>query len=276
MAVVPFPDPQNPKHAVPDPDPWTGDDPELPAIGKMSFLDHLDELRKRIVYSLIALVGGVVLTVAFINRIFEFVMRPLQEMLPPGAALIYTEPTEAFMLYVKIALLAGLIVAAPVIMWQVWLFVAPGLYANEKRFAIPFVLLSSVGFVCGAAFSHYFVFPIMWRFFASFSNDYVAFAPRIQPAFSLYLRMVLALGVVFQMPSVVFFLAKMGVVTARWMIRRFKYAVLIMFVVAAVITPGGDMAGQALIAVPMMGLYVISIAIAWIFGKKRKTDEAGT
>ena len=165
MAVVPFPDPQAQKSAVvPDPDPWTGD-PEF-ADGRMSFLEHLDELRKRIVYSLVALVLGACVTVAFIGRIFEFIMRPLQQMLPVGGALIYTEPTEAFLLYVKIALLAGLLVSAPFIMWQVWLFVAPGLYAKEKRFAIPFVVLSSVGFFCGAAFSHYFVFPLMWRFFA--------------------------------------------------------------------------------------------------------------
>lgn len=265
MAVVPFPDPQSNKAG-------SSLDEAIDSLderaGKMSFLEHLDELRKRLMHSLIALAGGVAVACFFINTIFDFVMRPLQEMLPTGGTLIYTEPTEAFMLYVKIGILSGLIVAAPFIMWQVWLFVAPALYSNEKRFAVPFVVLSSTGFVAGAAFSHYVAFPLMWRFFTTFSSDFVTFMPRLQPAFALYVRLLLALGLVFQMPSVVFFLAKMGVITARWMMRQFKYAILVMFVLAALITPSADMAGQVIVAVPMIGLYIISIAIAWIFGKR--------
>jgi sec-independent protein translocase protein TatC len=113
----------------------------------------------------------------------------------------------------------------------------------------------------------------MWRFFASFSNDLVSFMPRIEDSFSLYMRMLLGLAVVFQMPALVFFLARMGVVTARWMIRQFKYAVLVIFVVAAVITPSADMASQMIVAFPMIGLYLISIAIAWVFAKKKGADE---
>jgi sec-independent protein translocase protein TatC len=135
------------------------------------------------------------------------------------------------------------------------------------------VLLSSIGVLSGAAFSHYVAFPLMWRFFASFSNEMVSFMPRIEDSFSLYMRMLLGMAAVFQMPALVFFLARMGVVTARWMIRQFKYAVLAIFVVAAVITPSSDMASQAIVAFPMIGLYIISIAIAWIFGKKKKTAD---
>ena len=132
-------------------------------------------------------------------------------MLPAGRDVIYTYPTEAFMLYIRIALIAGLFIAAPLILWQVWLFVAPALYSHkERRFAIPFVLLSSIGFIAGAAFSHYVAFPLMWRFFASFSNDLVTFMPRIEDAFSLYMRMLLGMALVFQMPSLVFFLAQDG------------------------------------------------------------------
>jgi sec-independent protein translocase protein TatC len=235
----------------------------------MSFLEHLDELRTRLMYSLLSLAVGIGIACLFLNRIYEFVMRPLQQMLPAGGQLIYTAAPEAFMLYIRIAIIAGLIIAAPLIMWQLWLFVAPALYAKERRFAIPFVLLSSIGFIGGAAFSHYVVFPLMWRFFAGFSSDFVTFMPRIEDAFGLYMRMIVGLAVVFQMPSLAFFLAKMGVLTARWMIKSFKYAVLVIFIVAAVITPSADMASQMIVGVPMIGLYVLSILIAWLFGKKR-------
>jgi sec-independent protein translocase protein TatC len=184
--------------------------------------------------------------------------------------MIYTYPTEAFMLYIRIAVIAGLFISAPLIFWQVWLFVAPALYAKERRYAIPFVLLSSVGVLAGAAFSHYVAFPLMWKFFASFSNEMVSFYPRIEDSFSMYMRMLLGMAAVFQMPALVFFLARMGVVTARWMVRQFKYAILAIFVVAAVITPSSDMASQTIVAVPMIGLYVLSILIAWIVGPKKK------
>ena len=277
MAVVPFPDPQGEqgRSALSDAsNRWSSDDERSLPGTKMSFLEHLDELRKRITYSVGALAVGVLISFTFIKQIFEFIMLPLQRMLPPGGTLLYTEPTEAFVLYLKIALLAGLIIAAPFIIWQVWLFVAPALYANEKKFAIPFVLLSTIGFVSGAAFSHYVVFPLMWKFLASFSTDYMVFMPRIDPVFSLYTKMVLALSLVFQMPCLVFFLAKMGMLTARFMVRNLKYAVLIMFVSAAVLTPSGDMLTQTLVAVPMIGLYLISIVIAWVFGKRREPADA--
>ena len=271
MPVVPFPDPQSSKDLSPRDaaDRWPDDDPEGEAGGKMSFLEHLDELRKRIVRSLIALCVGVGIAAFFIEDIYAFVMLPLRQMLRPGETMIYTYPTEAFMLYIRIALIAGLFIAAPLIFWQVWLFVAPALYAKERRYAIPFVLLSSIGVVSGAAFSHYVAFPLMWRFFASFSNELVSFMPRIEDAFSVYMRMLLGMAVVFQMPALVFFMARVGAVTARWMIRQFKYAVLVIVIIAAVITPSADIASQLIVAGPMVVLYVLSIGIAWLFGKKR-------
>jgi sec-independent protein translocase protein TatC len=273
MAVVHFPDPQSGQESAVArslPQRATEDDEVALAGSKMSFLEHLDELRKRLTYSAIALACGVAVSFAFIGRIFEFIMRPLQQALPAGGKLLYTEPTEAFVLYLQIGLLAGLIVAAPFIIWQVWLFVAPALYSREKRYAIPFILLSSIGFIGGAAFSHYVVFPLMWKFLASFSTDYMVFAPKIDPVFSLYTKMMLAMGLVFQMPSAVYFLARVGVVSAGFMAKQLKFAVLIIFVVAAVITPSGDMLTQTIVAVPMVGLYILSILIAWAFGKKRQ------
>jgi sec-independent protein translocase protein TatC len=276
MSVVRFPDPQGSKDssARDVSDSWFDDDDTEGGGGKMSFLEHLDELRKRIIRSLLSLCVGVAIAAFFIEDIYAFVMLPLRQMLRPGETMIYTYPTEAFMLYLRIALIAGLFIAAPLIFAQVWLFVAPALYAKERRYAIPFVLLSTIGFIAGAAFSHYVAFPLMWRFFGSFSNDLVSFMPRIEDAFSLYMRMLLGMALVFQMPALVFFLARMGVVTARWMVRQFKYAVLVIVIVAAVITPSADIASQMIVAVPMLGLYVLSIAIAWLFGKKRAPEEA--
>ena len=274
MALVRFPNKaraQEPGDDLdePRPDDLSDDiDADDDGGGKMSFLDHLDELRRRIVYSVISVFVGFVISFFFINDIFNFIMRPLQALLPAGGTLIFTEPTEAFILYIKIALISGLLIASPAVMTQVWLFVAPGLYSHEKRWAIPFVAMSTFFFVAGAAFAHYVVFPLTWRFFVSFTTDIVTFMPRIQPAFSLYLRLVLAFGIVFQMPTVVLFMARMGVLTARYMIRNFKYAVLLIVIVSAVVTPDGG--GVSLVAMtgPLVLLYIFSIGLAWLFGKQ--------
>ena len=273
MALVPFPT----KSASPPPDDELDVlDPDGPddadAAGKMSFLDHLDELRRRIIYAFISLGAGVVIAFAFIDDIFNFIMRPLQSMLPAGQTMIYTDPTEAFMLYIKIALIAGLVIASPLVMTQIWLFIAPGLYVHEKKWAIPFIAMSTVCFVAGAAFSHYVVFPLTWRFFVSFTTDILTFMPRIEPAFSIYLRLLLAFGVVFQMPTIVLFLARMGVLTARFMVRNIKYAILGIVILSAVVTPDGG--GVSLVAMsgPLVLLYVFSIGLAWMFGKKRTSD----
>jgi sec-independent protein translocase protein TatC len=266
MALVPFKSAAQP---APYDDPEDLDASDESAGGKMSFLEHLDELRRRLVVALVAVLGGFLVALIFIPQIFAFVMKPLQEILPNGGKLIYTEPTEAFMLQLKVAALAGLVLAAPVVMWQVWLFVAPGLYSREKRFALPFVFFSSLFFVGGAAFSHYVVFPTAWAFLASYTTDYMEFMPKVSSTFSLYARMLLAFGLVFQMPTVIFALARMGVVTAGFLARNIKYAILIIFIVAAVITPTSDVVTQAMMAAPMIVLYGISIVVAWLFGKKK-------
>jgi sec-independent protein translocase protein TatC len=264
MALVPFPGPQSGAYPVP-----ADEDDDTPAAGKMSFLEHLDELRKRIVYSAIAIGVCVVVGFAFIAKIVDFILAPTRKALPPGVKLIYTQPGEAFSLYVQIALIMGVVFAAPVIMYQVWMFIAPGLYSNEKRLAIPFVFFTTAGFLLGAAFNHYIAFPFMMAFFASFNTPDLAFMPKLEDVFGLYSKMLLGMGVVFQMPTVVFFLAKMKLVTARFLLKHFKYAFLIIFIAAAVITPTGDMMTQAIFAAPMIGLYVLSIIVAWVVGPKR-------
>ena len=234
----------------------------------MSFLEHLDELRRRIIYCCLAIGVGVVVGFVFINQVFNFIFEPTRRVLPAGSKLIYTQPGEAFSLYVQIALIVGLVIAAPFIMYQVWMFVAPGLYANEKRLAIPFVVLTTLGFLVGTAFNHYISFPYMMTFFASFNTKELAFMPRLDDVFGLYSKMLIGMGLVFQMPTVVYFLAKIRVITARFLSKNFKYALLIIFVIAAVITPTGDMMTQLIFAAPMLGLYVLSIVIAWMVGPK--------
>jgi sec-independent protein translocase protein TatC len=239
----------------------------------MSFLEHLDELRKRLVYAVYGILGGFVVAFAFIKFIFEFIMVPLQEALPPGGKLIYTEPGEAFFLWMKMAALAGLLLAMPILVSQIWLFIAPGLYPREKKWAIPFVVFTSIFFLGGALFSHFVVFRLAWSFFAGFSTDYMDFMPKIAPVFSLYVKMMLAMGVVFQLPTLVFFLAKLGLVTPKFLIKNTKYAILIIFIIAAVLTPSADPVTQTAMAAPMMVLYGISIGIAWVFQKGQPDDD---
>ena len=266
MAPVPFPGSQSGAYAAPRPD----DEDETDASGaKMSFLEHLEELRKRIVRSCLAIAVGVLVTFAFIQPIFNFILAPTRRALPTGVSLIYTQPGEAFSLYVTVALIAGIVVAGPYIMYQVWMFIAPGLYSNEKRMAYPFVALTTIGFVLGAAFNHYIAFPFMMAFFGSFNTPDLAFMPKLDDVFGLYSKMLVGMGLVFQMPTVVFFLAKMKLITARFLLTNFKYAFLIIFVVAAVVTPTGDMMTQTIFAAPMVGLYFLSILIAWVVGPKR-------
>jgi len=267
MALVPFPGPHSGAYPIPPDE----DDDDSPGA-KMSFLEHLDELRKRIVYSLSAAGIGLLVAFTFITKIYTFMMAPTMRQLPANSKLIYTEPGEAFSLYIQLSMIVGVLLAAPFIMYQVWLFIAPGLYANEKRMAIPFVLLSTIGFVGGAVFNHYVMFPWMMAFFASFNTQDLLFMPKLDSVFSLYTKFLIAMAVVFQMPTLVFFLAKMKVITARFLIAQFKYAVLLIFIISAVITPTGDPVTQTVFAAPMIGLYALGIVIAWVVGPKRLAE----
>ena len=242
--------------------------------GRMSFLEHLDELRKRLIAAISGIAIGCVVSFLFLDKyIFPFIMLPMQQMLPSGGKLITTEASEFFMLWIKVGFFAGLLLAMPFILYQVWLFVAPGLYSHEKRFAIPFVVFASAFFFGGATFAHYVAFPVTWGFFITFNPSFVQFMPKIGPAFALYVKLMLACGAVFQMPVLVFALARMGVVTAGFMLRNFKYAVLIIAIAGAVLSPGGDIASQMILSGPMLVLYILSIGVAWLFQKRRKSES---
>jgi sec-independent protein translocase protein TatC len=262
MALVPFPGTQ-PSYPIPP------DEDDDSGAAKMSFLEHLDELRKRIVHSLIAVTVGILISFTFIQKIYSFLMAPTMNVLPQGSKLIYTEPGEAFTLYITLSMIVGTIMASPFIMYQLWLFIAPGLYSNEKRMAIPFVFFSTAGLLGGALFNHYIMFPWMMRFFAGFNTQDLLFMPKLDSVFSLYTKFLLAMAVVFQMPTLVYFLAKMRLITARFLLAQFKYAILIIFIISAVITPTGDPVTQTVFAAPMIGLYLLGIAIAWIVAPKR-------
>jgi sec-independent protein translocase protein TatC len=268
MALVPFPGPQSTAR------PLLPEDDEQSPSGKMTFLEHLDELRKRIVYVCYGIGVGIVGGFFFIDRIFNFIMSPTVKALPPGSTLIYTQPGEAFSLYITVSLITGAVVAAPWIMYQVWMFIAPGLYANEKKMVIPFVVFSSGFFVLGAAFNHWVAFPFMMKFFAGFNTLNLRFMPRLEDVFGLYTKMLVGIGLVFQMPTVVLFLAKMRMVTARFLLVNFKYAFLLIFIAAAVITPTGDPMTQLIFAAPMVALYCFSILVAWIFAPKGSPHAA--
>lgn len=249
------------------------DDPDDEVFkGSMGLLEHLDELRTRIIRSCLAIGAGMLVAWIFVDRIAMFVLAPTLAALPSGSHLILTRPGEGFSFYLDIALIGGSVLAAPFVMYEVWRFIAPGLYANEKRFAIPFVVLATSGSIGGALFSHYLLFPATISFFAQFNSPQMTLLPRVEDTFELYTRMLVGMVAAFQIPTVVLFLAKMRMVTARFLWRHTMHAILIIFIVAAVLTPSGDPWQQTIFAAPMIGLYLISIAIAWIVAPRREKE----
>jgi sec-independent protein translocase protein TatC len=233
-----------------------------------SVLRYLERLRRCLIFAAIAIGLGVCLSFYFISEIVAFVMRPMQQLMPLGATLIYMEPSEAFLVYMKVALIAGAALASPVVMLQLWLAIAPPFYAQQKRWGIAFVLVSSILFLSGAAFSHYVVFPLAWRFFVGFTTDTLEFRPQITPALSMYLRLLIAFGIVFQMPTLVLMLTRMRIITAEFLGRNFKYAILIIVIASAVITPDGGGVSMAAMVAPMIVLYALSVGLAWVFRPK--------
>ena len=237
---------------------------------RMSFLEHLDEFRRRLLYSVYALCATCAVTFYYWQPIFNYLSHYLKAQ---GGQLMFSQPMAGFMFSLKTSALLGLIIASPFIFTQLWLFIAPGLYAKEKRVVIPFVFFSTLLFCCGAAFGHFVGFPAMWQFFASYATDDVAFMPQLDIAFSFYVKVILGLGVAFQLPMLVFFLARFGMVTAGFLWRKSKYALLIIVVAAAIATPSGDPVTLAVFSAPMFILYIISIAVAWMFGKRQKKED---
>ena len=238
----------------------------------MTFLEHLSDLRKRLLYSLIALMVGVIPAWVFSKDLYHILERPVLKYLPEGESLVFLSITDPFILHIKVAFLASLFFMSPFIFAQLWLFVSPGLYKREKKYVVPFVLFTTVFFVGGAVFGYFVVFDWAVRFFLNMGSEFTAMIT-IDKYFRIILRVLLGIAVVFELPTLTFFLARMGVITPKWMVKKFKYAVLVVFIIAAVITPTPDMVTQSIIAVPMLGLYGISILIALVFRKRKGKDE---
>ena len=237
---------------------------------KQPFLAHLEELRKRLIVCAIAIGIGFVISYIFSKQLFSFLILPLTEVLPADSHLIFTSLPEMFIAYVKVALIAGITLAIPIIFYELWMFLAPALYQGEKRYLIPFVLFSSILFAAGALFGYFVVFPYGFKFFISFATEDIQALPSVKQYFSFTIRLLLAFGLVFELPVVVFFMTKIGLITPDSMKRFRKFAILGSFIMAAILTPP-DAATQIMMALPIIILYEISIIISK--GVYRKKDE---
>jgi sec-independent protein translocase protein TatC len=233
---------------------------------KMPFMEHLGELRVRIMRALIGVLIGAVIPLYFSQRIVDWLALPVTRL---GHELVFTAPAEAFWVQMKVGLVCGLFLSAPVVLWQVWAFVSPGLHAHEKKYAIPFVLIGSLMFLAGGAFALFVVVPYALTFLLGYARPGVL-KPMItiQNHVDFFLKFTLAFGVIFELPLAMTLLARMGAVTSQALARHRKYAVLGSFVVAAVLTPTPDAFNQAMMAGPLIVLYEVGIVSARIFGKR--------
>ncbi|MBZ5630413.1 MAG: twin-arginine translocase subunit TatC [Acidobacteriia bacterium] len=241
-------------------------------MASMSFLDHLEELRKRIIWSLLYVAAGFCVCWFYAERIYAFVQVPIMQALRNhhlDQKLVFLNPTEPFNMYMKVGFVAGLFLASPLVLYQVWAFIAPGLYRHEKRYVVPF-MVSSVGlFIAGGVFGYKIVFPAALDFL-------IGYGAQFQPMITigeytdLFLTIIIGLGIIFEMPILVFFLSLMGVVSAGWMWRNLRYSILVIFIIAAIVTPTTDILNMCLFAAPMVLLYVVSIFIAWLVSPARR------
>jgi len=238
----------------------------------MGLMDHLSELRGRLVRCCLAVMVGFIACWAVVDPIFDALVAPLLSVLPDGSHAIYTTLPEGFFTRMHIAFVAGVFVSSPAIFYQVWAFIAPGLYEEEKRSIIPVAVMSAFFFISGGAFCYFVVFPNAFAFFMSYATDTIVAMPKISDYLSFVLKLILAFGIVFEMPLFAFFLARMGIITAELMRRVRRYAILGIFIVAAILSPP-DVVSQLLMAAPMLVLYEVSIFVAAGFGKKTAKEE---
>ena len=238
----------------------------------MPLLAHLEELRKRIVFSVLGVLVGFFSCWSFADRIFGLVQQPLIQALRHhglSGGLVYLNPTEPFNLYLEVGFVAGLFTASPFVFYQLWLFIAPGLYRKEKRYVMPFLFSTVALFVAGGLFGYKMVYPASLDFL-------IGYGQRFQPMITigeytkLFVTIIVGLGLIFEMPILVFFLALMRLITARWMVRNLRYSILVIFIIAAIVTPTADILNMCLFACPMIALYAISIGVAWMVNSARE------
>ena len=245
-------------------------------MGSMSFLQHLEELRRRIIYSLLAVAVGFGVCWWKAETLYGYMQRPIMAALQAhklDQRLVYLNPTEPFNVYLKVALIAGLFAASPFVLYQLWMFISPGLYRHEKRYVLPF-MFSSVGlFVAGLIFGYTIVYPAALDFLIGYGSQFTPMVT-IGEYTDLFLTVMIGLGIVFELPILVFFLSLMGVISAGWMWRNLRYSILVIFIIAAVVTPTTDILNMCIFAAPMVLLYVLSIGIAWFAHPKQRKKRA--
>jgi sec-independent protein translocase protein TatC len=235
--------------------------------GQMTLWEHLEELRRRLIICFITLFAGFLVCWFYRETIFNVVQAPFLKFVARGDKLSFISLTEPFFVYMKVSALAALIFTSPILITQVWLFIAPGLYKKEKMYAVPFIFFSTIFFLGGCIFCYYYVFPFACRYFLEVGSQFKQDV-RVNDYFSLFSKLTLAVGLIFEIPILAFFLARIGIINHHFLLNKFKYAILVCFVISAIITPTPDVVTQTFLAVPMLVLYVLSIVIAWIFGKK--------
>jgi sec-independent protein translocase protein TatC len=242
---------------------------ELPG---MSLMEHLDELRKRIVHSALFLAGGFIVAWIFKDWLLNFLQKPLLKI---GKSLVFTHPMDALNLYLQVALLAGAIIASPFILFQVWLFIAPGLYQKEKRFVVPFMSATVGLFLAGASFGYFYVLPGAMKILIIDMGHNFTPMITIEDYSSFFLSIILGLGISFELPILIFFLAMFGIVSPRFLWKNIRYAILAVFIVAAIICPSPDPWTMCIYAIPMLALYLIGIGVAWyVHPSRRRAKEA--
>lgn len=240
---------------------------------KRPFLDHLRELRERVVISLVAVGIAFVFTYLFKERLFSWLMHPFLVVMPKGSSFIFTSVTEAFLTYFKVAFVSAVFLASPVILYEMWMFVSPGLYEREKKFLYPFIIFGSISFVAGALFCYFVFMPTIFRFFVSYATPFVIPMPALRPYVNLVLKMVLIFGLVFQLPVLSFYLSRARILDFRALSRKRGYVIISIFILSALLTPP-DVVSQLLVALPMWGLFEVSLLIAKKFRGKEELDAA--
>ena len=240
---------------------------------KLPLTAHLQELRKRLILSFVAIGIGFGACYALSKPLFDILAAPLMQVMPVGGSLIFTSVAEAFFTYMKVGFIGGLILASPFVLYQIWAFVAPGLYRHEKKYVIPFILLGSLFFALGICFAYYVALPMGYRFLLGYATDFIKPLPSIKEYLSFSIKFLLAFGLVFEFPVVLLLFARIGIIDAKAMAKRRRYAILLIFVFAAVVTPP-DLISQVLMALPLIALYELSILLAKLFGKKPQTEPS--
>ena len=245
-----------------------------PAEEKLPLTAHLEELRKRLIRSLIGIGIGFFACYYFKDGLFRIITKPLMDVMPKNSYMIYTSLPEAFFTYMKIAFFASLFLTAPFTLYQIWKFISPGLYQKEKKYVLPFVLTSTLLFIGGVVFAYFLALPPAFGFFVEFSSDALRPMFTMREYLSFALKLLLAFGVSFELPVFIFFMTKLGIVNSRMLSKQRRYAILVIFIMAAVLTPSPDVFTQCIMAIPLMVLYELSIFVAKWAEKKKKEARA--